>query len=269
MSENYLQRDWKSKGPDKKEKNGAKTDYTRYRFSGWEILRYSLEGALVVAVISYFFYRSFLSAVLLSPVMILYIKEKRKSLCRRRKMELSIQFKDALQSIDGSFQAGYSIENAFSEAYRDMVEYHGAESVIAKELFAIKAGIRNNRSVEELVEDLGDRSGVEDICDFAGILRIGKQSGGNLHTLFENSITVIEEKLTVRQEIQTIISSKRLEANIMCIIPFFIILYVDITSKGYFDALYTTTAGKILMSLCLVVYLFAFRLSRKIMEIEV
>lgn len=269
MSENYLQRDLKLKDPDKKEKGRAKTDYTDYRFSGGEILRYGLEGFFVVAMIGYFFYRSILSVIVLSPAIIFYIKEKRKTLCRRRKMELSIQFKDALQSIDGSFQAGYSIENAFSEAYRDMVEYHGAESVIAKELFAIKAGIRNNRSVEDLVEDLGDRSGVEDIRDFAGILRIGKQSGGNLHTLFENSITVIEEKLTVRQEIQTLISSKRLESNIMCIIPFFIILYVDITSKGYFDALYTTTAGRILMTICLCVYLFAFRLSRKIMEIEV
>lgn len=248
--------------------NYKRQDYEHYSFCIKEVVRYVLEGILLVAVISYFFYRSVVIGFLLSPLILVYLGEKKKQLCKKRKWDLNIQFKDALQSINGSLQAGYSMENAFSEAYRDMVEYHGPESIIAKEFLGIKICIRNNMPVEDLVEDMGKRSGVEDIKDFAGILRVGKQTGGNLHTLFENCMLVIEERISVRQEIQTLISAKCLESRIMSVIPFCIIFYVDVTSKGYFDALYGNAAGRILMTVCLIVYIFAVWLSQRIMEIE-
>ena len=114
-----------------------------------------------------------------------------------------------------------------------------------------------------------DMVAVEDIQDFAGVLRVGKQTGGNLPVLFENSMLVIEEKISVKQEILTLISAKRLESRIMSVIPFVIIFYVDTTSKGYFDVLYTGVAGKILMTACLGVYIFAVWMSGRIMDIEI
>ena len=246
-----------------------KTDYKKYRFSKKEYLRHFVQGAFVIGIMAYFFYRSIIVFCVMSPGIVLYMKNKKEELCRKRKSELAVQFKDALHSVNGSLQAGYSLENAFSEAYKDMVEYHGTDSIITKELFLIKTGIRNNQVLEDLIEDLAERSGSEDIYDFAGVLRIGKSSGGNLNEVFENSITVIGEKVTVKQEIATLISSKRLESMIMCIIPFFIIFYVDITSKGYFDSMYSSLAGRIIMTVCLIVYLAAYRMSQKIMEIEV
>lgn len=249
--------------------NYRRQDYSRYSFSLSEIFRYTLEGILLVGVISYFFYRSVWAVCVLSPFIAFYLLEKKKALCKKRKQDLNMQFKDVLKSINGSLQAGYSMENAFAEAYRDMAEYHGPESIIARELLGIKAGIRNNQPIENLVEDMGSRSGIEDIQDFAAILRVGKQTGGNIHTLFENSMMVIEEKISVKQEIQTLISAKKLESRIMSVIPFAIILYIDLTSKGYFDALYTSVAGRILMTICLGVYGAAVWLSQRIMEIEV
>lgn len=249
--------------------NYRRPDYEHYVFNLKETVRYILEGILLVAAVGYFFYRSFLITIMFSPLILFYLQIKKKSLCKKRKEELQIQFKDALKSVYGSLQAGYSMENAFLEGYRDMVEYHGSDSIIAKEFYGIKTGICNNMNVEELVEDIGKRSEVEDIQDFAGILKIGKQTGGNLPVLFENTMLVIEEKINVKQEILTLISAKRLESRIMSVIPFVIIFYVDTTSKGYFDVLYTGVAGKILMTVCLGVYIFAVWMSGKIIDIEI
>ena len=267
MSERWNRRGLKFER--KKEVTDRRIDYKNYRFSKGECLRYFGEGCLIAGMFSYFFYRSIIMFFLLSPVVVFYIKNKKESLCRKRKTRLSMQFKDMLHSVSGSLQAGYSLENAFFEAYKDMTEYHGFESIIAKELYVIRSGIRNNQVLEELIEDLAERSGIEDIYDFAGVLRIGKSSGGNLNAVIENSIAVIEEKISVKQEIVTLISAKKLESSIMCIIPFFIIFYVDITSRGYFDAMYHSMAGRIIMTICLVVYLAAYRMSQKITEIEV
>lgn len=256
-------------GSRKKKYSSKKIDYRVYRFSNKEMVLYVLEGIMLISLLGFFFYRSLKWTLFLSPLVILFIKRKQADLCKKRKQELSVQFKDALNSINNSLQAGYSMENAFIEAYKDMAYYHGTESVIAKELSFIKTGIRNSQSIEELLCDLGERSGVEDILDFTNVMMIGKQSGGNLNEIIQSSVAVIEEKIDTKQEIQTLISSKKLEAGIMSVIPFLIILYIELTSKGYFDTLYQTIGGNILMTICLGIYIAAIGICGKIMNIEV
>ena len=68
---------------------------------------------------------------------------------------------------------------------------------------------------------------------------------------------------------QVLISAKRFEQNIMSVIPFAIICYVGVASGGYFDPLYETSVGKIVMTVCLVIYVTAYMLGRKITEIQV
>ena len=45
--------------------------------------------------------------------------------------------------------------------------------------------------------------------------------------------------------------------------------YVDLTSPGFFDVMYTTGAGKMVMTVCLGIYLAAVAAAWKILEIEV
>ena len=71
------------------------------------------------------------------------------------------------------------------------------------------------------------------------------------------------------QEIQVMISAKKMEANVMSVVPFLIILYLDTTSAGFFDVLYHNPVGIVVMSVCLVVYLVAVLLMQKLMEINV
>ena len=141
--------------------------------------------------------------------------------------------------------------------------------MIAKELAGICFGVHNNRQVEELVQDFGHRSGVDDILEFGNVLMIGKKSGGNLNEIIQTSISVISDKMETKQEIETLISAKKLEASIMAVIPFLIILYIEMTSACYFDSLYQSMGGRILMSVCFVVYMTAVKMTKKIVHIEV
>lgn len=55
----------------------------------------------------------------------------------------------------------------------------------------------------------------------------------------------------------------------MNLIPFFIVFYVEGTSPGFFDQMYRTGMGRCLMTLCMGLYLTAFWLSERILDIEV
>lgn len=247
---------------------GKGTDYGDYIFDGREWILYSVNGIFIVGVIAYFFYQSVWACLFLSPVFALFLKRKKKELAKKRREELNTQFKDAVLSVSANQKAGYSVENAFREAYQDMAMLYGRESHICKELSYITKGLDNNIVLEKLLYDFGVRSHVPDILQFSDVFLIAKRNGGNMTEILSETADTIEEKLAVDKEIQVLLSSKKMEQKIMNVIPFLIIFYISITSKGFFDVLYHNPIGILIMTVCLAVYLTAFAISGKIVAIE-
>lgn len=250
-------------------KNYSPPDYAEYRFSLKRGMFVYLEGAALVAMIGYFFYQSWLACVFLIPVFIFFVTEKKKDQAKKRRQELSMQFKDLVLALSANMKAGYSIENALREAYRDMALFYGEESPVCIEVRHMLRGLENNVVLERLLYDLGIRSHVPDIMQFADVFLIARKSGGNLTEILEKTAAVIEQKIETDEEIQLMISSKKMEQKIMNMVPFLIIFYIGATSKGFFDVLYHNVAGVAVMTVCLLFYGAAYLFSKRIVEIEV
>ena len=75
--------------------------------------------------------------------------------------------------------------------------------------------------------------------------------------------------MRIKEEIITMTTAKRFEQNVMNIFPLFIVLYIDISSPGFFNIMYTTVIGRVCMSIGLIVYLFAIYISKRLLNIEV
>ena len=80
---------------------------------------------------------------------------------------------------------------------------------------------------------------------------------------------IIGGKLQVQEEMRTMTAQKQFEQKIMNLIPFFLVLYVDVSSPGFFDMMYQTSAGRGIMTGCLVLYAAAYGLAGRILRIEV
>lgn len=250
-------------------KNYSLPDYGEYHFSAKEGVLAVLESAGLVLAIGYFFYRSFIACALLLPLFGFLLREKKKELSKKRRQELGAQFKDLVLSLSVNMKAGYSVENALREACRDMEPLYGTNSPIAREIRHMIRGMENNVTLEKLLYDLGLRSHLPDIMQFADVFLIAKKSGGNLTEILEKTAEVIEQKIETDKEIQLMISAKKMEQKIMNLVPFLIIFYIGTTSKGFFDVLYHNLVGIVVMTVCLIFYGAAWRLSRRIVEIEV
>ena len=232
----------------------------------WRIL---VEGVAVIGLFAWFFYHTMAAMILLSPLMLPYYVRRKKEERKKRARRMGIQFRDAIRAVSTSQKAGYSVENAFGEAQNDMILLYGKNSLIVKELTRIMKGLKNNVTLEKLLADLGTRSGNADIAEFAQVFAVAKRSGGNMTQIIADTVDLIGERLSVENEIDVMLSAKRMEARIMDVVPFFIIFYVGLTSPGFFDVLYGQPLGIAVMSACLGVYLFAFVLSEKIISVEV
>lgn len=228
-----------------------------------------MEGLAVCQLAAYIFYRNMASCLLFLPVGMLYPFYKKKELLERRKEELRIQFKEAILILSSSLTAGYAIENAFTASIEELTQLYGLEGMITQEFSYIAHQLRMSRTVEQLLTDFANRSGIEEIQSFAEIFSVSKRSRGELVSVVNHVVHVIGDKIQVKEDILTMTAEKKLEQKVMNAMPFLIVLYIDFSSPGFFAQMYETVAGRIVMTACLSIYVAACFLSGWIMKIEV
>lgn len=228
-----------------------------------------LEGILAAGLIARLFYDSALAIVFLVPVVILVYRKKKKEEQIKMAGELSSQFRDMLASVMTALRAGYSAENAFREALADLTAQYGPQAPMVGELSRLTAGLSNRIPLEKLLKEMAERIGLEEAVEFAEVFSIAVRSGGNLVRILSETEEMIGRRMETEQEIHVLTAGRKMEQKIMSLVPFLIILYISVTSKGFFSSLYHNAAGIILMSVCLIVYLFACVLAEKAAGIEV
>ncbi len=241
-------------------------DYKKYKYSSKDILINALMWIASSGLIAYFFYRSLLIFIILLLFFPLFIKFRRAGYVFKRQWELMLEFQDFLSAVQVGIYSGNSIENAVLGSYEDMVSLYTKDGYMTKEIRSIITGLNNNLTLEELFYDLGERSGVEEIMDFAAILALAKRSGGNLREIISECNNCIEEKIDIKRDIDVMIAGERLQHRIMCIVPMGIILYIQITSPGYLDSLYHNLFGYAVMTGCLLLYIISILWSEKIIS---
>lgn len=243
--------------------------YHQYEFTKKEMIQNMLVCLSIIWGISYCFYHSIIACIILSPLSILLLKARRKDCAKKRLKLLNNHFKDGISFVSGALNAGYSLENAFKEATNELIDLYGEDVDISKEFLSISRKLDMNISLQSLMEDFGKRSGIEDIKCFSENLSVAKRTGGDLAKIIGTTSKTISEKQQVLRDIETMVAAKRMEQNIMSIVPLLIILFVNISSPGFLDVMYQSLFGRVVMTICLVAYFGAFRLSRKLLNIEV
>ena len=114
---------------------------------------------------------------------------KRRELCRRRKEELRLQFKEAIQIVASALAAGYSVENAFIASVRDLEEQYGKEGMITREFSYLASQLKMNRTVEVLLSSFAKRSGLDEVENFSVILLYPNGAGVSWQAWFTMSFT--------------------------------------------------------------------------------
>ncbi len=246
----------------------ARITYEEYQLSLGEWLQAMGIGFGSAGVVAYTFYRSWAAfGILLLPALSSpWIFRER--LKRKRFFMLEQQFKETIQMLSASLSAGYSVENAITASRKELELMYGKKGLMLQELDYMIRQMDLNQPVEALMSDFADRSGLEEVENFARIFAIAKRSGGRLVPIISHTVQVMNDRFQVKEEIRTLTASRKMEQNVMNGMPFLIILYINITSPGFFTVMYTTIAGRLVMSGCLAVCLLSCCLAKKILDIQ-
>ena len=227
------------------------------------------EYLILALAVSLLFYRSIRILPVLAAGYPLYLRHRREEYRRRREERMREEFLDGMSFLLTSLQAGYAMENAFSQALTELRKIYDEDAYIIVEFQYTASQIRMNVPVEELLLSLAARSHVEDIRNFADVFVTARRTGGDLIAIIRNTISGMRQKEETRREIDTVLAGKKMEQKIMSCIPLAILAYVSVTSPDALNGMYQTAIGRIVMTGCLIVYAAAYFLGRKIMDIRV
>lgn len=178
-----------------------------------------------------------------------------------------MEFKDLLTSVSSLLSTGYSLENSIIEARKELISIHG-NCLMVRELDRMSGQLLIHIPTEQIFRDFALRTDIEDIKTFAEILAIAKQSGGDLVHIIFTTTSSISSRFNIRMEINTAISSKKLELYIMAAMPLIIMIYVSLTQPGFFKPMYHNISGIVIMSICLLVYVLAVYIAYRIISIK-
>jgi len=218
---------------------------------------------------AFLFYRSFWGMLLL-PFVYLFVKYRFWK--NKKEKELSLleeHFMNGLQVLNTALQAGLSMENAWREVEKETKSLYGEGGQFYHAIREMNQAVSLNTPVEQLFYEFAHESKVEEMVRFAEILDYGKRSGGNWRRIIDQTVLRICEKYETQKEIEVMLAAKKMEQQVMNIVPLGMILFLQLASWDYVKVLYHNWLGVICMTVCLGVYVLAILLSEKIMKIQV
>ncbi|MCI8886486.1 MAG: kinase [Hungatella sp.] len=191
-------------------------------------------GVAGAVAIGYVFFNSLIAAGVIALGGALFLQKPFEEYQKKKRLKkLLLEFKDLLETLTSSYSAGQTTSRAFADAQSEMSNLYGEEADIVAELKMINAGLQHNYNIEDLLLNFAARSGLDDVDSFANVFEVCNRKGGNLKQIVGETRSVINDKIEIEMEIQTMVAASRNELNIMMVMPFIIMF----TMRGLGDSM--------------------------------
>ncbi len=193
----------------------------------------------------------------------IYVKNK----LTKQQNKIKFQFCDMLDSLTSSISSGSNVVKAFESATNDLKMQYNEDDFIVREMNEIMNGISQNIGVEVMLRNFGERSGNEDIVSFADIFEICYRKGGNMQSVIYKTHSVITDKISISDEIETKLTSNKLQHNVMSLMPIAVVAMLRATNDS-FAVSFATPVGIIVNTIAIGVFLGAYRYGLKIVDVK-
>ena len=245
-------------------------DYGIYNPSVKERMMLVILLAVALGVCGFLFYNSKWGIAILPAAYFFLEKKYREVMVKKRRDKLRNQFRDVLHSFSSAFATGEHMLSAMEKSAVNIGEIHGKDSAMEKELAEMIIRIKGAGEDEiELWQDFGERSGVEDIRDFADVFANCRDAGGDLVKTVDRAAEILGEKIGIESDIRIMASQKVTEGRIVGMMPVLMIAFLRFTSPAYMDVMYESTVGRVVMTISAGITIAAFAVTEKVTRIEI
>lgn len=212
------------------------------------------KGIIIGGLIAWLFFQSVVGLVCVPfSVAVILAKEKKTQLQNSLEHEQEC-FVEYLGFLKEALMVGYSLEQAVGEGRKGMLTTRKEEDVFVQEISRMEKKMQLGTPVETVFSQWAAEALCEDIRDFSEVLFIAKRTGGAVQQVIENTERVIRDKQETMRYIRSILHSREYEAKVMKVMPFAMLLYLQLFMADFIKPLYHNTVGVCVMSVVLLVY---------------
>ena len=186
---------------------------------------------------------------------------------KKRQDKLRIQFRDMMESLTASLSTGSNVLNAFNSALIDLKMQYTESDYIIIELQEIVDCIASNVNAEAAIHFFGERSGIEDIQTFADVFEICYRRGGDMKRIVRRTYDVISDKMAINDEIETKLTSNKMQHNAMSVMPIVVVALLRVTNASFAES-FATVQGVLVNTVAIVIFVSAYKYGKKIIDIK-
>ena len=187
---------------------------------------------------------------------------------KRAQLQLLRELRDSLLAVEIALRAGYALENAVYEGDKELERLWGQRSILRSYWSEMEKMMELKVPVEVAFARMSGSIGIPEIGELSQLLSAAKRSGGGIAELLKLYVDQLGDRLAVQGEIEAGLTEKRMEKNIMLVMPPAILAYLLSTSFDWISILYEG-GGRVFMSVMLALYAFSWMLGEKLLDIKV
>jgi tight adherence protein B len=216
-------------------------------------------GILAAAVLGQPLAVGLLAGAVLGALPLLHVQRKR----RQRLGLMERQLPEALDLLARALRAGHAFSSGLQMAGDELPE------PIAGEFRMVHDEINYGTSLQQALNNLGERVPITDLRYFVVAVLIQRESGGNLTEMLGNLSHLIRERLKLHAKVRVLSSEGRMSAWFMGLLPFGLGALLNLLNPEFMSPLWTDPIGITILKWLAVLMVSGVLILRHIVRIRV
>jgi tight adherence protein B len=184
-------------------------------------------------------------------------------LFERRCTRLCDQMVDGMTIMANGIKAGQSLTQSMERVVENIT------GPLSQEFSLVLNKVRLGMSVEEALNEFGERIPRQDVQMFVTSVNILKETGGNLAETFQTITTTVRERQKVEKKIQALTAQGTMQAIIISLVPFLLLFMFLVLDPNYVMPLFTKPLGWVALGLMLILQTVGLVVMKKVVTIKV
>ena len=189
----------------------------------------------------------------------MYISHRRKS----RVDKLNAQLPETLTLVSNSLKTGFGLLQSLDLAAQQME--HPISTELKRTIYEMNVG----SSPEEALQALSERSGSYDLDIVVTAILVQRTAGGNLSQILDTVAETMRERTTIRGEIKTLTAQQKMTGLVIGLLPVGVAGILMLLSPDYLSVLFTSSMGKVMLGMAVMLEAIGIVVIRRILSIEV
>ncbi|MDX5403340.1 MAG: type II secretion system F family protein [Rhodobacterales bacterium] len=180
----------------------------------------------------------------------------------RRIAKFVAQLPDAIDIIVRSMNSGHPLTSAIALVGREMPDPIGSEFGILSDQLTFGS------ELDDAMLRMVERVGADELNLLAVTVSVQRSTGGNLSEILENLSAMIRDRAMLRNKIRAISAEGRITAIIMAAFPFLLYLMISTLVPTYFDPVWESGYGTIVVVSILTLMSFGLLILYKLVKFD-